>query len=78
MLALFLLVSVTSAPPLIDQTFICPEVLPNDEARKAADDLFVQLAISAGFDTPGRIVELRAMLLRREQCNVTLDRISGR
>jgi hypothetical protein len=61
---------------LIDRTFICPEDLPNDEARDAANTLFLHLVMSMGEATPAQLVEFRMRMLRAHNCVKTLEIIS--
>ena len=61
---------------LINRTFVCPEDLPNDDARDTANTLFIQLVMSMGEVTSKKIIEFRMRMLRSHGCTKTLDIIS--
>jgi hypothetical protein len=61
----------------IDRTFVCPEDLPNDEARSIALKLFLQqLAAVQPSITIKEITEYRVSLLKKHQCRQTLANIA--
>jgi len=63
---------------IIDRTFVCPEDLPNDETRDAANAFFLQLVMSMGEVTPEQLIEYRVRMLRRHNCTKSLENISKR
>lgn len=61
----------------IDQSFVCPEDLPTDEARKDALKLFIdRVAAAEPKITISEIVEYRVSLLKKHQCEKTLASIA--
>jgi hypothetical protein len=57
----------------IDQTFVCPETLPSDDARKAALNLFLdEVAAVQPTITLKQVLDFRVALLRKHQCRATL------
>jgi len=57
----------------IDRTFVCPEALPSEEARKDALKLFMdQVAVAKPDVTLEQIIQFRTAMLRKHQCNGTL------
>ncbi len=65
-----------SMVPQIDRTFVCPEVLPSDEARRDALKLFLDQVVAAKQNiTIAEITEFRVAMLRKHQCNQTLANI---
>ena len=63
----------------IDRSFVCPESLPDDEARSAALTLFLkQVAAVEPHISITELVDYRVNLLRKHQCVVTLANISRR
>ena len=60
----------------IDRTFVCPESLPSDEARKDALKLFLEeVAAVQPTTTVKQITEFRVAMLRKHRCHATLANI---
>jgi len=61
----------------IDRTFVCPESLPNDAARDAAMQLFIEQvrAVQPNL-TVAELVSYRMTLLQRHDCAETLAHIA--
>ena len=60
----------------IDRSFICPEALPSDDARKAALQLFIsQVAAAKPRITVNELTAFRVAMLRKHGCAQTLANI---
>lgn len=60
----------------IDRTFICPESLASDEARKDALKLFIDQLFATQPDlTIRKIVNFRVTMLQKHRCNATLEKL---
>jgi hypothetical protein len=60
----------------IDRTFVCPESLPDDEARNDALKLFLaEVAAVQPTITVKQLTEFRVAMLRKHQCRATLANI---
>ena len=60
----------------LDQSFVCPENLPNDHARDTAlRDFLEAIRAGAGSMTVAQMIEFRMFLLKKHNCAKTLEQI---
>jgi len=68
--------SMEAALDEIDRTFVCPEDLPNDDAREASLRQFLErIRKDAGTMTVDQMIEFRVRLLEKHHCTKTLQHI---
>jgi hypothetical protein len=59
----------------IDRTFVCPESLPNFQAKEASLKQFISQVSALGPVTVSEMIDLRMRLLAKHSCTETLQRI---